>query len=59
MQTTVDSAYLEHFGQRAFDSVSRKDTVLHFKNDQGLFSHQRKSSYKRNIEMRINNTVFI
>ena len=44
--------------QRAFDPVSRKDTVLYLKNDQALFIHQRKPSYKRNNEMRIDITVF-
>ena len=41
--------------QRAFDPAGRKDTVLYLKNDVVLFSHQRKLSYKRNNEMRINN----
>ena len=52
---TVDSALLDYFGQRAFDPVSRKDTVLYLKNDQVLIGNQRKPSYKRNNEMRINN----
>ena len=44
---TVDSALLAHFGQRAFDPVYRKDTVLYLKNNQVLLSHERKPSYKK------------